>query len=398
LNYRLVITKALKENPIVSSCYSGLMFCIISILEFFNRRTDKKVLLVSYGGKQISDSPKRIYEIMKKDPFFHDYKFIWGVLDTKKFKGLGYNVVKMDSLKYFCTCIVSRVWITNSGIKRYTKVKGNKTMFVNTWHGIPMKKIGKDEIGVKKTKLFGKKWEEFSTADVNLYCTDYDFNILKHVFNAPSKSMYQYGLPRNDELYTRDSDNGQLRQQLKIPNGKKIILYAPTIRGNMVGASGDHEFDVPLHPEKWAQLLPGYIILFRAHYYVNKIDERITQNFIDVTNYPNLNDLMKLSDVLVTDYSSLIFDYSILRKPIYCYAYDFEAYKEYQGLYDDEIQKKVPNFLKSENELINKIKKMNLHVETLKTQKFFDTYVQKNNGNSGEKVVDLIKTTLVREV
>lgn len=397
LNFRLIITKALKESSVISSCYAIVMSCVIFILKLFNRRTQKKILLVSYGGKQISDSPKRLYDLMSNDPFFKDYDFIWGVLDTKKFESLGYNVVKMDSLKYFVNCITSRIWITNSGIKRYTKVRGNKTLFINTWHGIPMKRIGKDEIGVKKTKLFGKKWEEFAAADINLCCTDYDLHILENVFNAPSSTMYRYGLPRNDTLYLADVTSGQLREKLNIPAKKKVILYAPTVRGNKVGKSGGNEFDVPLHPEKWARAFPDYVILFRAHYYVNEIDEEKTDNFIDVTSYPRLNDLMKLSDLLITDYSSLIFDYSILGKPIYCYAYDFEAYKEYQGFYDDNIQEKVPNFFQSENELINGIRHLDYQKEELKTRKFFNKYIQNSKGDSGERVVSQVKKVLMKE-
>ncbi|WP_404411773.1 CDP-glycerol glycerophosphotransferase family protein [Lactiplantibacillus xiangfangensis] len=384
----------MKETKFFSRLYVLYSWCLISILKIISLgKTKKTIMFVSYGGKQVSDSPKRIFDLMQLDPFFKDYRLVWGVLDTDKYSEMGYDVVKMDSINYFRTCISARVWITNSGIKRYTNMKGNRTFFVNTWHGIPMKKIGKDEVSVKKSPLFQKKWEEFATADVNLYYTDYDYKILKHVFNANAESMKRMGLPRNDSLYEK-ANTDKIRQQLGIPSDKKVILYAPTVRGNQTESNGSNDFRVPIHLEKWAKELPNYVILFRAHYFVNKVLEDQNKLFYDVTDYPSLNELMQVSDLLVTDYSSLIYDYSILQKPIFCYAYDFDAYKAYQGLYEDDVDKKVPNFIQTEADLIDAIKNVDVKSEKRKTHSFYMRYIGENTRDSGKRVLATIKEAI----
>ncbi|MCG0678633.1 putative CDP-glycerol:poly (Glycerophosphate) glycerophosphotransferase [Lactiplantibacillus plantarum] len=393
--FRRFVMRMLKETKLFSFLYIVYSRCLIAVLKLlFFRKTSKTVLFVSYGGKQISDSPKRIFDLMNNDPFFKDYDLIWGVLDTKKFSSQGFNVVKMDSLKYFVTCLTSRVWITNSGIKRYTNVKGNHTFFVNTWHGIPMKKIGRDEVNVKKSPLFEKKWEEFADADVNVCCTEYDYRILKHVFNAKAQSMRKIGLPRNDSLYNQSININQLKEKIGIPLDKKVILYAPTVRGNQTDFSGTNDFTVPIHLDLWKKYLPDYVILFRAHYFVTEIVESHSASFIDVTKYPNLNELMQVSDLLITDYSSLIFDYSILTKPIFCYAYDFSDYKKYQGIYEEDINEKVPNFVTKERQLIEQIGHLNLISEQNKTKKFCERYIGNHSGNSGKNLVSIIKDDL----
>lgn len=394
LIFRRFVTKMLKETKFFSRLYVFYAWCLIGVLKLISLgKTTKTIVFVSYGGKQVSDSPKRIFDIMKLDPFFKDYRLVWGVLDTEKYASIGYDVVKMDSVAYFKTCISARVWVTNSGIKRYTNMKGNHTFFVNTWHGIPMKKIGKDEVNVKKSPLFQKKWEEFATADMNLYYTDYDYKILKHVFNAPAVSMKKMGLPRNDSLYEK-TNTDQIKQRLGIPADKKVVLYAPTVRGNQTELNGSNDFRVPIHLDEWTRELPDYVILFRAHYFVNEVFEDHNKAFYDVTDYPSLNELMQISDLLVTDYSSLIYDYSILQKPIFCYAYDFESYKAYQGVYEDDVDKKVPNFVETETELIDSIQAINYQKEAYKTHEFYEHYIGDTTRNSGKRVVNAIKEAI----
>jgi len=394
MNIRVSVSRLLKENSIISGLYVFCMNMYIKLLTILNKSTDKRIIFVSYGGRQISDSPKRIFDLMKQDPFFGDYDLVWAVVDLDKFRDTGFHLIKIDSYEYYKMCITSRVWITNSGITRYTELKGNNTFFVNTWHGIPMKKIGVDEVGVKKSFFFSKKWEEFSNADVNLCYTDYDKNILEHVFNANGKTFYKLGLPRNDSLYCNKVNKYGIRKKLGIDDKKKVILYAPTVRGDNVKKNGVNEFDVSLNLEKWKKKLPEYVILFRAHYFVGDVEMSDESNVIDVTDYDNLNDLMQISDVLISDYSSLIYDYSILEKPIFCYDYDFERYKEYQGLYEDNIDSLVPNFTKNEDRLIDSISNMDVKVQANRTSIFKDKYIGNDKDNSGEKVVKLIKDNI----
>lgn len=385
---RKKIIAMLKNNNLCANLYYLLRMGLIMILRLFCRQDPHLALFVSYGGKNMSDSPYEVYQAMKQDPRFCDWTLVWGVIHPQNFKGI--DTVKMDSINYFKTCLKAKVWVTNSGIMRYLDFKPKKNLFINTWHGIPMKKIGIDEIGVKKSKLFAQKWFEFSKADVNLVCSDYDKKVLGHVFNAQPESLKEWGLPRDDELFNVDYQSiHRIKAQLNIPEDKKIILYAPTVRGNQVTRGGKNYGTDAIDPKKWYQELEDYIILYRAHYYVDTIPEyKQHQNIIDVSQYNDLDALMMISDILISDYSSIVFDYSILERPIYLYTYDLDDYKKYQGLYFNPNE--YFNVCMTENDLIEEIKSLNWECQCSKTRQIKQHFYSNQNGDATKKVVDYI--------
>ena len=112
-----------------------------------------------------------------------------------------------------------------------------------------------------------------------------------------------------------------------------------------------------------------------------------------MTHYDELDELMEISDVLITDYSSLAFDFSILEKPIYSFAYDLKDYAKYQGLYID-IQQELPNCIENEDDLIKAIFRMNLSEEKDKTRKFREKYMKNSTGEAGQRTVRLIKNKM----
>lgn len=382
------ITFFLKNNNFISTVYFMVGSLFVRFLKLFVNSDRKAVLFVSYGGKQFSDSPKKIYDYMKSDPRFSDWRLVWAFVNPSKFKAV--DSVKIDTIGYFKLCLSAGTWVTNSGVKRYLNFTPHENFFVNTWHGIPIKKIGIDEKNVKKSKIFARKWFEFANANVNLYHTDYDLQILKHVFDADISAFQKFGLPRNDDLYNKNYPDKtiQVKKRLGIDSDKKVILYAPTVRGNLVNSDDVTYFKPPFDFQKWQEQFPNVVFLYRAHYFVGDTGEVNNVNVINTTNYPNLNELMDISDLMISDYSSVFFDYSILRKPMYCFAYDYEQYIGYQGLYMN-IKKELPNIAFSEDELMGQIKRLDLTVEKNKTQDFFSKYVD-GHGDATKKVVDLI--------
>lgn len=392
---RKKITYYLKNSNLFSELYFVIGTILVNILRFFVKADDKLVLFVSYGGKQISDSPYALFEKMKNDPFFEDWKLVWAVVNPEKYEK-NFEIVKIDSYQYFKTCLTARIWITNSGIKRYLSFSGKRNLFVNTWHGIPLKNIGVDELGVKKSKVFARKWYEFSKADMNLYHSDYDLKILSHVFNAPKNTFYKFGLPRNDRLYSLKNDVNfrmKIREKLGIPEDKKVILYAPTVRGEQVSKEKDNVFTNPFNLKKWQLELQEYIVLFRAHYFVTDRSNTKYANVIDVTEYPSIDDLYLASDMVVSDYSSVFFDYSILERPMFCYAYDLDQYKKYQGLYLNP-KDVLPHFAEDEDSLINLIQEFgNLKIDP-RTQDFKQKFVPKQTGDSASQVIAELKRQL----
>lgn len=181
----------------------------------------------------------------------------------------------------------------------------------------------------------------------------------------------------------------ELRRRLSIPLDKKVIMYAPTFREYESGHGGERVLNVPVTLVKWReQLGEDYMLLFRAHYEVAKSMEIRDDDFVrDVSGYPQLEDLMIVSDMLISDYSSMFFDYSIMHKPMLCYAYDYERYAKERGMYFD-IRSYLSN-ADNEEELLKLIQTTDVTAESEATRRFQEKYVTEY-GNAAKKSLDII--------
>ncbi|RIM56428.1 CDP-glycerol glycerophosphotransferase family protein, partial [Staphylococcus arlettae] len=152
--------------------------------------------------------------------------------------------------------------------------------------------------------------------------------------------ILEIGYPRNDILVNRANDEAlqqEIREELNIPEGKKIVMYAPTWRDDEFIKKGKYTFELKIDlPKLQAALGDDYVILLRMHYLIaNAMDLNGFEDFaIDVSHYDDISRLYLISDALITDYSSVMFDYGILKRPQFFFAYDIEKYdKNLRGFY-----------------------------------------------------------------
>jgi len=149
------------------------------------------------------------------------------------------------------------------------------------------------------------------------------------------------GYPRNDLLCSPDTERiaEQVRARLGIPAGKRVVMYAPTWRDNQYYASGRYRFDFRLDLERaWRELGDGYVILLRGHHHMaDDVPAGTRPGFvINVTRYPEITDLFLVSDAIITDYSSVMFDFAPTGRPMLFYTYDLEQYRDkLRGFYFD---------------------------------------------------------------
>lgn len=358
----------LKSSQISYSIYFYVMSGIFKLIGLFIRTDDKLILFNSYGGKRFDDSPRSIYEQMLNDDRFSDYSLVWAIQDPDKIKISGRAaVVKTDSFQYFMTALRARVWITNSSMERGLDFKKKRTLCFNTWHGTPIKVMGidiRDENQSFKSKMLVR-------ADVMLAQGQYDIDTFSHAFQLPLQTFRMTGLPRNDVLanYTQD-DVDRIKEKLGIDKNKKVLLYAPTFREYTKGTSKEVVLNVPINLQRWQDLLgKDYVVLFRAHYEVAKhmkVDGY--SMFKDMSSYPDLNELMIAADALISDYSSIFFDFSVTHKPMYCFAYDYNEYMANRGMYlnmEGELPCKIHQ---DENGLIKALLKYNETKDQLQKQ------------------------------
>ncbi len=381
-----LLMNTIKYFGFIYTIYFYFFSFVFKVVKLFVKTDKELVLITSFGGKKYDDSPKCVFDAMKNDERFKKCKFVWAFHEPEKFDVEGAEKIKTDTVKYFVTALKAGCWITNSSIERGLQFKSKDTFYFNTWHGSPIKKMGTDIKGENKSF----KTKSRSQVDVMTTQSDFEANVFSRVFSIPKQNFLKCGLPRNDALANYDDQNREyIRQKLGIPAGKKAILYAPTFREYERDAMKNCVLDIPVTIDEWKQKLgDGYVLLLRAHYEVAKVMNLSDNDFvINISDYPVLNDIMIASDVLVSDYSSIFFDYSVMDKPMLHFTYDYDKYAISRGVYFD-IRQYVSGGT-NETELMDIILNMDENKEIQKTVAFRNKYVN-YYGNAVSQSVDCI--------
>jgi len=369
----------------------------------FYKIDDKMIFFESFYGNSYSCSPKAIYEYVLNDERFKDYKFVWAFKNINKYTFDERTIlVKSNSRKYYKYLSKSKYWVVNLLINTGVKKKKNQ-VYVQCWHGTPLKKlrydIEKDNVlnsiseVRKRNDLDAVKFDYFISP--SKFCTE-KFTSAFNLKKLNNENIFiEKGYPRNDYLFNyKKSDIKRIKKELNIPLNKKVILYAPTFRDNQVNENG-YTYNVELDFNKLKnEFSEEYVILFRAHYFIaNKFDFKKYNNFVyDVSKYEDINELYIISDILITDYSSVFFDFANLKRPILFYMYDYNNYKN--NLRDFYIDlKELPGpILKKENTLIKEIKNIDNYSKKYKEkyEKFNKKYNYLDDGNATKRVVEEI--------
>ena len=366
----------IKHYPWIQWTYRVVMSFLLRVWGIFTGFDDHLVLFSAMSGDQFAGSPRILYEAMKQDPRFQDFHYVWAFTHPEKQDVPGAQKVKMDSAAYFRAALRAKVWITDVNIERGLNFKKKQTIYLNTWHGTGPKKGG--------NAVSGRKDYDFSRVDI--FCCDgqYTHDVFIKWFRATEESMLWCGRPREDELmHFTDADRARIRRSLNIPENKKVILYMPTWR----------EGSLPqLHCPLWEQSLgDGYIVLLRSHHFTKESPAALgnTAFWRDVTDYPNVNELYLAADVLISDYSSAFFDYGLLRKPMICFAPDYDEYSRNYGLFMD-MEKEFPNgVMRTEQQVLQFLTSMNYAHECDICGAYCAGYVA-HDGNATRMCIDKI--------
>ena len=387
-NLKLNLKSLLKRYKILYNIYYMVASALLKVIRLFVKTDNRLILFVSFGGRRYADSPKAIYECMLHDHRFSGYKLVWGFVNPSDFPEIE-RKVNIDSIKYFITSLKARCWVTNVSIKRGLSYKGINTFSLYTGHGSPIKKCGKD---VNREKVFASMANE-SSVNACLAQSVFEKEIRSRLLDIPSDEAYLIGAPTNDILSNyKDNYRKEIRNGLGIEDNRKAILYAPTFReyGN-IGT-----FVMPIVDfNKWHQILGDeFVILYRAHPVSNALAIRDEDWFIDVSKWEDIEPLMIASDILISDYSGLITDYSIMHKPIYLWTYDYEQYEETRGLYFD-VRKVLP-YAEKEERLLSMIKEGYTQKQKDMLYRFQQEYATVH-GSATRKTVDLIFNKITHE-
>ncbi len=358
------------------------------------------IMFESFLGRQYSDNPRAIYEYIKEN--YPHYKMYWSI-DPKfkhNFDSKDIVPVKRFSIKWLFLMATAKYWVTNSRMPLWIP-KPAHTTYLQTWHGTPLKKLAADmeEVYMPGTDTNSYKVEfylESRNWDYLISPNPYSTKIFRRAFQF-EKEILEVGYPRNDVLYKKNNEDAiqKIKEQLNLPQDKKIILYAPTWRDDQFVEKGKYTFDLHLDLDQMKHLATDYCLILRLHYLVGEqLDLSPYKEFVfDFSNYTDIRELYLISDVLVTDYSSVFFDFANLKRPMIFYTYDIEDYRErLRGFYFD-LEKNAPGSLvKSTEEVIAEIKRLENENWSLAENyaDFYEKFCALESGHSSQKVVDRI--------
>ncbi|MGE7121268.1 CDP-glycerol glycerophosphotransferase family protein [Peribacillus sp. NPDC046944] len=357
---------------------------------------DQNLILFESGiGKQYSDSPKYIFEeLVKRD---NNYKKVWVYNSNLPVKDKNTIRIKRLSPEYYYYLAKAGYWVNNQNFPTYLS-KRKETTYIQTWHGTPLKKMqfdieniqGRDDGYLNRVHSATKTWDYLVSP------SSYASNAFRSAFRYEGEVL-ETGYPRNDLFYREDVSTiaNVVTDRLKLPKGKKVILYAPTFRDNQTSKNNKFTFDLNLDLEKMKEALGDeYVLLLRMHVVISnklKIPEGYEDFVINVSKYSDIQELYLISDILITDYSSVMFDFANTARPILYYTYDLEDYRDnIRGFYIDFEGEAPGPFLKTTEDIIESITnidEINRQYET-RYSLFREKYCGIEDGQAAKRIVD----------
>ena len=312
-----------------------------------------RVNFIAFSGRQYSDSPRRISELLHRE--HPEIQQVWAFNEPEKFRFLeekGIKVVKYKSLEYLYYVMTSKVYVDNAEFWSILKFRPEQ-MVLQTWHGGgAYKRVGGHRIDVNERE------QQHAVEKMNKITLFLSSS--KAFTDFVIRDAYQYqgevlecGLPRNDDLLSSTPVSRRVRDALNIPDDAKVLIYAPTFRNSHSLDLYDVDF-APLKAALERKFGGEWIIALRMHYYVADKAMASQAPFLrNATDYPDMQDLLQCADVLLTDYSSCMWDFSLLHRPCFLYARDISEYRGERDFYTPIDSWPFP--LASDNDELEKI-------------------------------------------
>jgi len=346
----------------------------------------------SYYGNSYACNPRAIYEELIQQE--QNIQAVWILKDTEKELPGNPILVKPNSFKYYFYMAKAKYFINNGNFPDFYQ-KRNEAVHVQTWHGTPLKRLGLDvdpsspayaENTSPKLLNRIKRWDYLIAPNhytAEILSRAYDFN----------KEVLETGYPRNDIFYQSNVDEKieEMKQKLNISKDKKVILYAPTWRDtDKKNQPFEFRFDIEHFREKFGD---EYVLLLRLHYFdAARIQLSGYDDFVyNVTYYDDIKDLYLLADILITDYSSVMFDYANLNRPMIFFTYDLYQYgSKLRGFYFDFKNEAPGPLVTNEMQLFEAIENSNEVHEQYKEKfdSFRERFCNLEDGRASKRAID----------
>ena len=378
-------------------------FTIFNLSKLVRGRVDNKLIILGGNyGKYFGGNTKYLYQYLKE---YTDYKLIWISKSQKLIKHLkkkGINAVHQGTLKAIKLLRKARVVFVTHGFTDVLPIKfSSRTVFVQTWHGGDIKILGGNSyydnfVYSNWTKFLRLKIRNHQIYDYVLSLSDKEkpLKILAEAFKFPLERIIPLGYPRNDIFFSKNKNlKEKLRKKYDIPhNIDKIILYAPTFRSDLTAKFPlSHENLIELN-----QLLKETksLFLMKGHIREKYVEFKDLDNILTIGMDSDTQELLYITDILITDYSSIYCDYLLLNRPVILFTYDYDEYIKKVGIYYNHLEEIAPGPLVYTGEelieVIRNISKIDKEYETkrLELRDYFNAYI---DGKSTERLLKFLK-------
>ena len=359
------------------------MFCILPI-------NNNKISILSDSRKSLSDNFQFVYDELERR---HRYEYFFLLKESVNKRKRYSEIIK---LAYHIA--TSKVIMLDDFYPMIYPLKIRKSAdLFQIWHAVgAFKTFGYSRVGkVGGPNPNSKNHRNYTKVIVS---SSEVAPFYAEGFGVDINKVVPTGVPRTDVFFDEDyknNKNQKLYEQYPELQGKKVILYAPTFRGN--GQSSAHFPMEQLDLESiYEQLDDNSVLLIKLHPFVKKkvsIPVEYGDKIKDFTKYPSVNDLLFITDLLITDYSSVCFEYALLNKPMIFYCFDLEEYIETRDFYIPYQDFTPGPIVRTCDEMIQKIKDFS-DVEKVDYTKFTDKFFEDLDGQSTERVADLIESCM----
>ncbi|WP_353942905.1 CDP-glycerol glycerophosphotransferase family protein [Streptomyces sp. HUAS MG91] len=357
------------------------------------------VLHISFDGRQYSDSPRAVHtELAARDT---GLEHLWVVRDQQVELPPDVTPVVLWSADWYEALARCRYVVTNTHLPEWFE-RADGQYVVQTWHGTPLKRIGRDLLGSasadpKYIATLPARADQWSLlVSPNSFSTP----VLREAFGYTGDVLAS-GYPRNDLLHAPDRDKlaAAVRERLGVPDGRRVILYAPTWRENQRRTGGKYGLDLQLDlAAAEAALGDDHVLLVRRHYLVGGAVPE--SDFVrDVSRHPDAAELLLIADVLVTDYSSMMFDFAQTGRPMLFHTYDLDHYRDtLRGFYFDFTAKAPGPLLRTSDEVIAALLDADAAVAGHRDahQRFREAFCDLDDGTAAAQVADAMLAHDVR--
>lgn len=353
---------------------------------------ENKVLFLEMRFTKLSNSFELIYKALEESG---EYDLKCSYVQFNFIRGREFTQRVNEMLKELATA--KYVFVDDASLILSSIPLRKETVAINLWHACgAFKKFGRSTAELK----FGS-----SAATLDKYP---NYGNLTHVTVSSPEVIWAYeeamhlpkgivkatGVSRTDQFYDKEfveSRKQKLYEIMPEAKDKKVILYAPTFRGHVATASSPDRIDF----ERFCRELGNeYVIVCKHHPFVKNppiIPEELQHFARDLTKYLSIEDLLCCADICISDYSSLVFEYSLFEKPMIFYAYDYDNYCDWRGFYYDYSEFTPGPVVQTEDELLNSIKNIDTQFDKQKVIDFKEKFMESCDGHATERIIALMK-------